>query len=654
MRIAALFAYAALAVASGDGVTPIGKVVQMLQEMITRAKAEMQGEAVAYAKYDTWAKDTLAHKAQLIEDAQHEISVLLLKIDAQSGKSDEAGACVQEQTDLQTKWEKDLSDAIRMDKLLHADWERTNQDYSESIYAIERAIDILKRLPQNFKGKALIQAQNELANLKVPKKAMKVINAFVGLRVEDDGDDDDLMNPTANAYEKQSGSIITMLQNLLESFMQEQKDAHMRETERRHAHQQASQTWTFDIENAKGQIQTCSEQKAEADRKMAEAKTDHTTLQNNMEDDEAYHGDIEHESTAKSEDYNARKDLRADELSALDQALVIIQSEEVNGNPTSTANFFVQLGNHKHDENERKQEVIMYLDAESKRIDSKVLNLLADKVKADPFQKVRKLIFDLITRLQDESNNEASHKGWCDKELKTNKLTRNNKAKELNRVHAQIDQTTAKVKKLQEHIAVLTKDLAENAEAKATAVELRAEEKTRNEEAIEDAKQGQEAVSQAMTILKDFYAKASSADNSQQYAKDFKGQQASGAGVLSMMEVIESDFVRVEQDTKVAEKRAEELHEQFLHETDVDNAAKETTKNHQEGELVESESELSTLKNEDQPALKADLDAANAYYDKLKPACVDTGSTFEERAARREQEIQALKEALEILENSGV
>ena len=38
--------------------------------------------------------------------------------------------------------------------------------------------------------------------------------------------------------------------------------------------------------------------------------------------------------------------------------------------------------------------------------------------------------------------------------------------------------------------------------------------------------------------------------------------------------------------------------------------------------------------------------------EKLKPVCVESGATHAERTARREQEIEALKEALKILEET--
>jgi hypothetical protein len=44
-----------------------------------------------------------------------------------------------------------------------------------------------------------------------------------------------------------------------------------------------------------------------------------------------------------------------------------------------------------------------------------------------------------------------------------------------------------------------------------------------------------------------------------------------------------------------------------------------------------------------------ELDAALAYYDKLKPDCIDSGVSYEERVARRQEEIESLQEALKIL-----
>merc|ERR1719321_896541 len=52
----------------------------------------------------------------------------------------------------------------------------------------------------------------------------------------------------------------------------------------------------------------------------------------------------------------------------------------------------------------------------------------------------------------------------------------------------------------------------------------------------------------------------------------------------------------------------------------------------------------------DKEGLTGELDAILAYLDKLKPQCETKVPSYAERKAAREQEIEGLKSALEILE----
>ena len=45
---------------------------------------------------------------------------------------------------------------------------------------------------------------------------------------------------------------------------------------------------------------------------------------------------------------------------------------------------------------------------------------------------------------------------------------------------------------------------------------------------------------------------------------------------------------------------------------------------------------------------QVELDAAVDYDEELKPSCVDAGVSYEERVARRKEEIESLQEALKI------
>merc|ERR1719411_2177019 len=155
--------------------------------------------------------------------------------------------------------------------------------------------------------------------------------------------------------------------------------------------------------------------------------------------------------------------------------------------------------------------VAQYLHRRASELNSRVLSAVAVRASDDPFRKVKKMIKDLIVKLMEEANEEAEHKGWCDTELSTNEQTRKEKTDAVETLHAEIDQLEASISKLTSDITDLTKAVADLDAAMAKATELRQEEKAENTATIKDAGEAQTAVAQALTVLKEFYAKAGEA-----------------------------------------------------------------------------------------------------------------------------------------------
>merc|ERR1719510_1338874 len=264
------------------------------------------------------------------------------------------------------------------------------------------------------------------------------------------------------------------------------------------------------------------------------------------------------------------------------------------------------------------------------------------------------MIKDLIVKLMEEANEEAEHKGWCDTELSTNEQTRKEKTEAVETFHAEIDQLEASIAKLAEDITDLTKAVAELDEAMAKATKLRQEEKAKNTQTVKDAGEAQTAVAQALTVLKEFYAKAGEATAFVQqpapeiFDSPYKGMQSENGGVVGMLEVIESDFARLEADTKAAEATAQKNYDTFMTDSKVDKAAKTTDIEHKTAKKQDQNQALTT-KRSDLEGTQKELDAALAYFDKLKPSCVDAGVSYDDRVARRKEEIESLQEALRIL-----
>jgi len=294
-----------------------------------------------------------------------------------------------------------------------------------------------------------------------------------------------------------------------------------------------------------------------------------------------------------------------------------------------------------------------------------VLSALSVHVASDPFSKVKKLIKDLLVRLMEEANEEAEHKGWCDTELSTNEQTRKEKTQAVELLHAELDELEASVAKLSEEIAELSSAVAELARAMAEATALRAEEKGNNEVTIRDSQEAQTAVAQALAVLKEFYVKAAeatafvqkkqdpSSDSPDIFSSPYKGMGGESGGVVGMLEVIESDFARLEAETTASEATSQKEYDEFMTDSKVDNASKVTDSEHKTAKRQDQEQAL-TVKRSDLEGTQKELDAAMAYFDKLKPSCVDSGVSYEQRVSRRKEEIESLQEALRILNGEDI
>merc|ERR1719393_1086152 len=254
--------------------------------------------------------------------------------------------------------------------------------------------------------------------------------------------------------------------------------------------------------------------------------------------------------------------------------------------------------------------------------------MVAAKVTEDPFVKVKKMIKDLIVRLMEEANEESEHKGWCDQELSTNKQTRDTKSSQVEELTSTKDALTAEIAKLTEEAADLTAAIASIDAAVAEATAQRQAESAKNKETIKDAQEAQTAVSQAVAVLKEFYAKAATAtalvqqpevDAPETFDKAYKGMGGESGGVLGMLEVIQSDFSRLEVET-TAEEEASDAFERFSAESDKDKSVKNKTLQHKINTKASKNGDLTDCVK-DLKATQEELDAALAYFDKLKPNC---------------------------------
>jgi len=246
---------------------------------------------------------------------------------------------------------------------------------------------------------------------------------------------------------------------------------------------------------------------------------------------------------------------------------------------------------------------------------------------------------------------EAEHKAWCDEQLHNNKIKRDKKTAQVKKLTAEIEMKTEAIAAMTKKIATLAKQQAELTKAMEEATAQRTEEKATNTETMKDAAAGEEATKAALVVLKEFYSSQAFLQQVPEMAA-YKGMQSAKGGVVGMLEVIASDFARLFAETKAAEEAAATEYAGFMKDATASKKAKHDLEFKTSLKLDQTQFEKSQLEK-DLDATQEELDKANDYYTYLKPVCLEVHVSYEERVKQRQEEIDALNEAYDILDKKA-
>jgi len=308
------------------------------------------------------------------------------------------------------------------------------------------------------------------------------------------------------------------------------------------------------------------------------------------------------------------------------------------------------------------------LTRQAKDLKSPILSVMSMKVKlaADHFVKVRGLIKDLIQKLEDDAEAEATQKGFCDKNMADAVRKRDRANANLEVAVGNINKLTAEKEQLSKEVNELKQAIADNLKALNEATELRNSEKDENEVTVETATEGKEAVEMAIGVLNEFYNNAfiqtkytpPNAGRDGQTVGDkapeafsgtYHGNQDAAKGIVGLLDVILDDFERTISTTNDEESAAQSAFETYEQDTKDDNDDKEDDITTKKNRIADIKDDLvdETEDKDDAITLK---DEAKKELQKLKPLCIEGEETYAQRVAKREKEIEALKEAMTLLD----
>merc|ERR1719486_604294 len=474
-------------------------------------------------------------------------------------------------------------------------------DVIKSVTQLEKAVETLK-------ASALLQGKSSSSTLAhvqgMMKTAVNMADAM-GLVEQNSGLYAFMQQPVMDVpvadYSFHAGDIVGTVEKLLKAFRDKKVELETTEAKAVSDFERGQQSRKAMLKAAKESLDEKNKERTVTTEAIATAQGDMTNMNAVLNDDRTYLKDLTIKCELKAKQWDQRSSMRSAELSAITQALTVLQGSVATqagkvGEGGRSAMLqsdaqedddlqvsFVQKAAvaktalrlvkkagvvpSKSDEDMIRSKLISIFRDAGKKFKSPVLSTLALKVAEDPFVKIKGMIQEMIEKLLEEEADEANHKGWCDEEISKTVKDRDYRLKDIEDLHASLEELNA----------TLNSDYANQTKA-------RAEEKAENEETVSEAKVGVSAIKQALEILSHFYGEAAQAtveegliqqpsveDDAPDAGFDgaYTGAQGSSTGIVGMMEVILGDFERTISDTEELEASQKKEFIDYERETQV-------------------------------------------------------------------------------------
>jgi len=308
MKVAVFLAVLALGAAVKTEVTPVSKVIQMLEGMLAQGKREKEEEQAVFVKYAAFCHDTEMEKTWAIDDASDELDSLNADIQKYIADIEKITREIEAHDGDIATWNGDQKAAANVRKGEHTDYEATHKDYSESIDALQRAIVALKKESYTrTQADSLLELQSMT---RIPAHVKHVITSFLAQDADTEGFMD-FKAPEASGYEFQSGGVVEMLEKLLTKFQDERESLEKEEKEAEHAYNMLNQDLANQVSVATEQRSAKSEEKSNKEQAVADAKATVEETTAARDSDQKFLDEVRSMCAQKKAEFTSRQELRA-------------------------------------------------------------------------------------------------------------------------------------------------------------------------------------------------------------------------------------------------------------------------------------------------------------------------------------------------------
>jgi uncharacterized protein YoxC len=683
--------------ADANGVNPIRKIVTLLQDMQSEVEAEGAKEKELYDKFMCFCNGGAEDLAKTAADSKSAVETLTAKYNA--GTSEKASLSQDIKTHVADKAaaEKDLSEAtsIRDNEKAAYDAEFASKSGTEA--ALSKAIPAIE---QGLSGAALVQAPG--LNLVALRKAVSTAN-----QVLTSGNKRTILG-FLEGRTPGSSEILGMLKSMKDEMSRTLAEMEKSEASSVKGFDDMKTTKLKEIEFARASTETKKERSGALAVEIIQTKGEIDDAAKEQADAEKFLATLDKQCADKKKEWAERTKTRAEEISAIGQAIAILNDDDaldvfkkaaasslIEIKPKS----FLQFKGHEQQGLKllKKAEAIISKSAKQNKDHAVQMLLLAMRSKlrtksagAVDFGEVVKMVDDMVSVLVTQQKDDLKQKDFCIAEITKSEREMADTQDKISSLGSTIEEmtdaiadATQSIADLTASVAALDKDLAEatanrkeehaeyleTLKLTETAVELLGKAKNRlnkfynpsvykappkTEMSMEDkiVAAGTSALAQSETTFDtddtSFVQIKSHVAPPEAPEAKFGGPSKKSGGVIGLMDMMIGDLKMSLGEIKFGEKTAQ---------TDyVDLMAASQDKRMQDGKsLTDQEAgkadltEKLTQAKETQHLTLKELENIHSTISGLHGACDFIIKNFEYREKARTSEIEGLKNAKAVL-----
>lgn len=675
--------------AAEDKENPIKKVVRLMQDMSKEIEAELAKEKTLFEKFMCICNTADDELAATIEKSAASIKSLTSKLEEEGAEKSQLTEELKGHYKDKESSEGDLKKATNLRTKEVEEYEESKASAQFSVSALNKAIPALEKGGSG--GAAALMQAEDGGKLKKAIEDSPSISAY---------DRQEVLaflsagtGSSASEEAPASGQILGILKQMRDDMQRNLDESVANEKTAAAGYADLKAAKSQEIEIAAESIETKEKRVGELTVSLSQNTDGLEDAQNENTDATKFLATLKRQCKEKTGLWDARFKLRNDEITAISEAIKILNDDEASDVFRKAVPSLMQKGKgphrygflqkkyHKASKIQRAQSILATASQfyKNAQLDN-ILYTLNSKLKmseqkggqAPDFSNVVKMIEDMIGVLQKEQAEDEKKKKWCSAELSKADGQERMKQEELDSLSSTIEELADEITSLQDDIKTLETEIADLDKSVAQATEQRKKEHAEYSDTMSMTQAAVALVEKAKARLNKFYnpktSAASEGEGSAAFIQVHRSvnrvsvappdlpdipeykPKASG-GIIGMMDTILHELEMDMQEASHDEKTAQAEYVELMSESQVSRAQDAKSIVDKKNSKAVLEEKNTEAKSEKKMAFD-ELNNIHEYVAELHTSCDFIVENYDLRKQARANEMESLKNAKAVMQGA--